>query len=113
MVAECHGPCKVSFPRPLICGGYDSKVDFHIFCDASEKAYCAVVYAVHGGESRLVVAKSRLAPMDPNLTIPRLELMAALSGARLMHFIGESLGLKSPSMTFWTDSTDVLHWIRN
>ena len=105
---------SVTFPRALICtDGYSSDVQFHVFCDASEKAYCAAVYAVHGGESRLVMAKSRLAPMNPNLTVPRLELMAALSGARLMHFIGESLDLGTFPVTFWTDSTDVLHWIRN
>ena len=104
---------NVSFPRPLIPGGYCSDVTFHIFCDASEKAYCAAVYAVHGGESGLVMAKSRLAPISPNLTVPRLELMAALSGARLMDFIKGSLALENPTVTFWTDSTDVLHWIRN
>ena len=103
----------VTFPRPLIGETCDSGVDFHIFCDASEKAYCAAVYPVHGGESRLVMAKGRLAPLNPTLTIPRLELMAALSGARLMHFISESLELVVSSATFWTDSTDVLHWIRN
>ena len=104
---------QVSFPRPLSCGGVDSGVEFHIFCDASEKAYCAVVYAVHGGESRLVMAKGRLAPLNPNLTVPRLELMAALIGARLMKFISDSLEITIVSTTFWTDSTDVLHWIRN
>ena len=103
----------VSFPRPLICGGYASNTDFHVFCDASEKVYCAAVYVVHGGESRLVMAKGRLAPLNPNLTIPRLELMAAVSGARLMTFVKESLELEDPSVTFWTDSTDVLHWIKN
>ena len=59
------------------------------------------------------MSKSRLAPISPNLTVPRLELMAALSGARLMDFIKGSLALENPTVTFWTDSTDVLHWIRN
>lgn len=103
---------SVAFPRPLT-SHHISTANFHIFCDASEKAYCAVVYLVHGGESRLVIAKGRLAPINPNLTVPRLELMAALIGARIMEFVKVSLGLVSPSVTFWTDSTDVLHWIRN
>ena len=30
-----------------------------------------------------------------------------------MDFVRESLGLKGPTMIFWTDSTDVLFWIRN
>ena len=103
----------VSFARPMSSGSNSSSGDFHVFCDASEKAYCAAIYLVHNGEARLVMAKGRLAPLNPNLTIPRLELMAAVCGARLMSFIQESLGLKEPSVTFWTDSTDVLFWIRN
>ena len=57
------------------------------------------------------MARGRLAPLSPSLTIPRLELMAALTGARLMQFVTESLALTSPSVTYWSDSTDVLHWL--
>ena len=103
---------SVWFPRPLVGVGDPSDVHFHVFCDASERAYCAVVYIVHGGETTLVMAKGRLAPMNPRLTIPRLEHMAALIGARLMTFIRGSLHLEKPQVTFWTDSTDVLFWIR-
>ena len=105
---------KVFFPRRLLSNtDYSSGARFHVFCDASDRAYCAVIYAVCGRETGLVMAKSRLAPMNPYLTIPRLELMAALSGARLMTFVKESLKLQSVSVTYWTDSTDVLFWIRN
>ena len=100
------------FPRPLVDSADSSEDCFHVFCDASERAYCTAVYIVHGGEVRLVMAKGRLAPMDPNLTIPRLELMAALIGARLMAFIRGALQLEKPHVTYWTDSTDVLYWIR-
>lgn len=58
------------------------------------------------------MAKGRLAPINPNLTIPRLELMAALIGARLMAFIQGALHLEKPNVTFWTNSTDVLYWIQ-
>ena len=103
----------VSFPRALALPGPMGEVIFHVFCDASSLAYCTAVYAVHGGESRLIMAKGRLAPLNPNLTIPRLELMAALIGARLMAFIKTVLQLESPTTVFWTDSTDVLHWLWN
>ena len=101
------------FPRALSSEGLCPFTAFHVFCDASEKAYCATVYAVTEGQSRLVISKSRLAPVRPVLTIPRLELMAAVVGARLMNFVQESLALRNPPVTFWTDSTDVLCWIRN
>ena len=61
----------------------------------------------------MLTAKGRLAPLNPNLNIPRLELMAALTGARLMDFVCSSLGLLSPRVTCWTDSVDVLCWIKS
>ena len=104
---------NVPFPRVFAHLGETEDVTFHVFCDASKSAYCTAVYAEHGGESRLVMAKGRLAPLNPHLTIPRLELMAALIGARLMNFIQQTLKLDSPVVVFWTDSTDVLHWLWN
>ena len=104
---------EVHFDRPLTSGGKISEAEFHVFCDASEKAYCAVVYAVLDHQPRLVMAKGRLAPLDPNLTIPRLELMAAVIGVRLMEFIRTSLELENPPVTYWSDSIDVLCWIRS
>lgn len=106
-------PRAIYFPRKLSCNGLLPETTFHVFCDASGKAYCAAVYAVTEGQSSLVVAKSRLAPVSPVLTIPRLELMAALIGARLMNFVRESLVLRDHVVSFWTDSRDVLYWIRN
>ena len=105
---------RIWFPRALSPAQQEPEDGvFHVFCDASMQAYCAVVYVVTGQESRLVMAKSRLAPLSPNLTIPRLELMAAFVGAKLMNFIMETLKLDDPTVTFWTDSTDVLYWLWN
>ena len=56
------------------------------FCDASLKAYGAVVYLRLEGESQVyvsfVVAKTRVTPLG-NI-IPRLELLSALLLARLI-----------------------------
>ena len=105
---------RVWFPRSLASDEQrPGDGIFHVFCDASKQAYCTAVYLVSGRDSRLVIAKSRLAPLNPNLTIPRLELMAALIGARLMSFVKETLKIENPSVTFWTDSTDVLYWLWN
>ena len=62
-----------------------------IFSDASEKAFGACAYArwqmMDGSfESRLIMAKSRLAPLK-KITTVRLELNAALLSARIKEFI--------------------------
>ena len=49
-------------------------VTVHGFCDASNKAYAAVVYFVWDDQVQLVAAKSRVAPVA-NQSIPRLELL--------------------------------------
>ena len=59
----------------------------HVFGDASKKAYCAAVYLCFkskaGWRSVLVASKVRLAPLSvPEMSIPRLELLAALISAR-------------------------------
>ena len=102
------------FPRAISTRVDEADLQqFHVFCDASKLAYCAVVYLVCNGEPRPVIKKSRVAPLNPKLTIPRMELMAALVGARLMKFVQDALKIQKPSVVFWTDSTDVLYWIIN
>ncbi|XP_043242854.1 uncharacterized protein LOC122392251 [Amphibalanus amphitrite] len=107
-----HAPDRtVWFPRALLTN--DCDVTYHVFCDASKKAYCCVIYAVQGGESRLLMSKSRLAPLTPALSVPRLELMGALIGARLMDFVRQALSLESPQVVYWTDSMDVIFWLKS
>ena len=59
------------------------------------------------------MAKSRLAPLTPALSVPRLELMATLIGARLMDFVRQSLNLEDARVVYWTDSLDVIFWLRS
>ena len=87
------------------------------FSDTSELGYGAVSYirlVNKLGDVRcfLVMAKSRLAPLKA-ITIPRLELSAAVLAVRLDRMIRQEIRLPIKSLTFWTDSTCVLRYIRN
>ena len=47
------------------------------------------------------------------MSIPRLKLTAAVLGARLTAFITNVLNLKPDQITYWSDSMNVLWWMRN
>ena len=93
-------------------------IELHGFSDASAQAYGAVVYlrAVYEDgsiSSTIIASKTRVAPMKVQ-TIPRLELLAALILTQLVDTLKKSLeSLPSLVTYYWTDSTVVLHWIRN
>ena len=64
-----------------------TNVELHVFCDASEKGYGTNVYVrVPKGpdifEVCLVISRAKVAPLK-RVSIPRLELLGALLGARL------------------------------
>ena len=88
----------------------------HTFVDASEHAYGAVVYARSTYEdgavsSTIVAAKSRVAPSIAT-SIPRLELMGAVIGTRLTKKIATVLEIGISNAVFWSDSANVIWWIR-
>ncbi|XP_011858095.1 PREDICTED: uncharacterized protein LOC105555679 [Vollenhovia emeryi] len=94
-----------------------SAVELHGFSDASTMAYAAVVYLkvtspLNVSHISLLASKSKVAPISP-LTVPRLELAAAVLLSRLMKFIRTSLHLESASCFCWTDSMIVLTWLRS
>ena len=98
------------------CTPYSSG-QLHIFCDASEVGYGAVVYCRFNptGEKpycSLIIAKSRVAPLK-TISIPRLELSAAQLGVRIGEIARKCMILPVESVTYWTDSTIVLYYIRN
>lgn len=69
----------------------------HEFCDASQRAYGACVYVRTKFESdkyrsELLCSRSRVAPLK-SISLPRLELSAALLLARLITKVRESLDL--------------------
>ncbi|XP_054628394.1 uncharacterized protein LOC129179316 [Dunckerocampus dactyliophorus] len=89
----------------------------HVFSDASEKAYGAVAYlqgltAEGIAVTRLVMSKSRVAPIK-KLTLPRLELMAALIAARMGSNLQRAMNLHPKQIRMWSDSMIAIQWIRS
>ncbi|GFT32662.1 uncharacterized protein TNCV_3335641 [Trichonephila clavipes] len=92
------------------------RIEIYGFSLASERAYAAVVYIKCFNESgqsrtRLLCSKSRVAPLK-TLTIPRLELSAALLLSRLVKRVMPILQLPIHKIWMWMDSTIALTWIK-
>jgi hypothetical protein len=93
------------------------KLQLHHFSDASELGYGAVSYlrsedATGKVDCALVMSKNRLAPLK-TMTIPRLELSAAVVAAQLDQTIKRCFEAELQDSVFWTDSMIVLHYLKN
>lgn len=86
-----------------------------IFADASSVAYGAVAYLHVKCGSRthvsFVMAKGRLAPLTP-MTIPRLELKAAVLAVQISAIVKKELRLIISATESYSDSEIVLHQLR-
>ncbi|XP_036319769.1 uncharacterized protein LOC118734157 [Rhagoletis pomonella] len=91
-----------------------SNIELHIFVDASQVAFAAVGYfrVVHNGvvDVTFVMAKTRTAP-NRLMSIPRLELQAAVLGTRLSKMLVSYHDFNISRILFWSDSQTVLQWI--
>ncbi|XP_058817187.1 uncharacterized protein LOC131680494 [Topomyia yanbarensis] len=91
-------------------------VQLHIFADASETAYGCIAYfrAIVQGEVRctLVMSRSKVASLK-QLSFPRLELLAAVLGARLKQTVIENHNFPISKVMYWIDADVVLSWIRS
>ena len=102
--------------KPL--GGASLKsMQLHHFSDAFEHAFGAVTYLRTSDINDeiyvcIVMAKSRLAPLKA-MTIPRLELSAAVVSIKVDQIVREHLELELEPSVFWTDSTIVLNYLKN
>ena len=95
--------------------------ELHTLVDASEEAFAAATYIrnVYDDGSikvQLVMGRTKLAQLK-TLSIPRLELNAALLGARLGKFVFESFSIEVKKLIsrrfYWTDSSSVRNWVRS
>ena len=91
-----------------------SNPQVHVFCDTSERAYGAILYirycTVDNNVVHLACSKNRLALVK--VTLPRLEILAALVGARLLRYFCQATCIDITEATLGTDSTVALGWIR-
>ncbi|XP_070854714.1 uncharacterized protein [Drosophila suzukii] len=103
-IPRCYSP-RMSF---------GTRIGLHTFVDASEHAYSAACYLRVSQKDEvdvmLVAAKSKVAPLKP-LSIPRMELQAAVMGSRLANKIINVRNLRVDDLTFWSDSRTVLQWL--
>nr|XP_047129480.1 uncharacterized protein LOC124809432 [Hydra vulgaris] len=98
-----------------VVSGRIIELELHGISDASKLAVCACIYVVTSHQnsktSNLLVAKARIAPKD--LSIPRLELVAAHTLNKLMNHVRKTLVNYNISKVFnWVDSTAVLYWLK-
>ncbi|KMQ85843.1 integrase core domain protein [Lasius niger] len=106
----------LKIPRALAKGSASSLRTLHGFADASERAYAAVIYLKSREEDQdpvitLIAAKSKVAPVK-QVTLPRLELCAAMLLARLVSHSVKVLNLHELPAYLWTDSMMTLGWIQ-
>ncbi|XP_058444670.1 uncharacterized protein LOC131426176 [Malaya genurostris] len=97
---------------------YDGQkeLQLHVFVDASASAYAAVAYfrleTTNGIQVALVGSKTKVAPLKM-ISIPRLELLAAVLGCRLLNNICSNHTLLISKRHLWTDSSTVMAWIQS
>lgn len=109
-------PIPIKIPRWIGLSNELTNIEFHGFSDASMAAYAATIYIrlfyTNGKiECNLVAAKTKVAPINPIVTIPRLELCGTLLLARLFEKVKKSFDVQNVTTFSWTDSMITLSWL--
>lgn len=112
---DLHHINRLRVTRNINPGNSNDYINIEGFCDASEKAYGACIYATSTNKdgdiiSKLICSKSRIAPLK-SVTLPRLELNGALLLAKLLTTVRDALKGRIKNIRLWTDSTITLAWI--
>ena len=111
---------EITIPRSYFSGPFQH-LELHMFGDSSQDVFSAVgflraqVTCTSGEiitELAFVLGKARVAPMKV-MTVPKLELRAALLAARLKREICRALTVTVDKVFMWTDSTIVLQWVNS
>ena len=110
---------KISISRCLKPAEFGDITDMslHSFSDASLYGYGQATYLRCESKTgkvsvSLIMGKSRVAPIKP-ITIPRLELSAALLSCRIATLVKKELEMDDITETYWVDSQIVLGYLKN
>ena len=112
-------PCLQNIRLPLCYFGLAEavSVELHTFSDASTMGMGVVSYLrMYDGDRYIlcfVAGKSRVAPGQSSMTIPRLELCAAVIAAKVAHQIVQENRCVFSRIVFWTDATVVLRYLND
>ena len=107
-IPRCYKPEEFGDPKV---------VELHHFSDASQAGYgqCSYLRLLnesHQAHCSLVMGKSRVTPLK-SVTIPRLELTAAVVSVRVSQWLVHELDYQDVTEFFWTDSKVVMGYINN
>ena len=105
----------IEYDRQLTPNGAVGQPSLIIFSDASDKAYGFAAYirwklSDDTFWSRLIMAKSRVAPMK-KLTTPQLELNGAVLAKRARQMLQKEMRIKFSNVVHLVDSETVLHML--
>ncbi|XP_063585583.1 uncharacterized protein LOC134762996 [Penaeus indicus] len=97
--------------------GEMKSVELHHFSDACQDGYgqCSYIRFVNVNDEihcSLVMSKSRVTPLRA-VTIPRLELTAAVVSSKVSVMLRKELDYQNIKEIFWTDSKAILGYISN
>ena len=117
--SELRIQSSLRIPRSFKPEGFGQikTVELHHFSDASLSGYgqCSYLRLISESDEThcsLVMGKARDTPLKP-VTIPRLELTAAVVSVKISQWLGEELDYQNVSEFFWTDSKVVIGYISN
>lgn len=115
-IRELPNLAELRIDRHLLIINF-AKVQLIGFCDASSYGYAACLYLRSEDTNgivkcKLLASKTKVAPLQPVLSIPRLELMAALLLSKLIRFFSQNLTDFVYSVFAFSDSSVVLSWLQ-
>ncbi|KAL0803272.1 hypothetical protein ABMA28_017250 [Loxostege sticticalis] len=117
-LTELDSASKIKIPRWVLTDDFDKlTAELHIFCDASSRAFASVAYIRSRKKDgswhvAFLMARARVAPLKV-MSIPRLELQAAVMGARMSRHLQQCELVSLSKVTLWSDSKTVLSWLKS
>ena len=109
-------PIEHSRALSFLASSQEIEHQLHVFVDASTCAMAAITYlrfyddTTKQTETSFIISKCKVTPLK-SLSVPKLELEAAIIGIRLLKTVQKETTLKIHDTHFWTDSRVVLDWI--